>query len=305
MDNPPPVQFEKVSLIGVGLLGGSLGMALRRRKLAREVWGLVRREASLAECLEQGAADFTTLEPAHAVRDADLVVLCTPVGQMRGLLEKCLPHFASGVLVTDVGSVKATLVAELESPVRDAGGVFVGSHPMAGSEQTGVAHAQAELFDGAACVVTPTPDTPPSAVERVEELWRSVGGRPVRLDPAVHDELVSRASHLPHLVAATLVREVLRSDLPPEQVMLCATGFRDSTRVASGSVEMWRDIALHNAVWLDRVLGEFSDRLSTLRESIRSGDGAAVAEFLSHSKALRDAWYERAFGAERPSDGKS
>ncbi|MCP5524856.1 MAG: prephenate dehydrogenase/arogenate dehydrogenase family protein [Verrucomicrobiales bacterium] len=297
------MHFGKVSLIGVGLLGGSLGMALRRRRLADEVWGLVRREASLAECLEQGAADFTTLNPEHAVRDADLVVLCTPVGQMSGLLERCLPSLAPGALVTDVGSVKARLVACLEEPTRRAGGVFVGSHPMAGSEHTGVVHGRADLFEGAVCVVTPTDDTPAEAVEQVEALWQAVGGRPLRLAPAAHDELVSRASHLPHLVAGALVQEVLRADLPPEQALLCATGFRDTTRVASGSVEMWRDIALQNATCLDRVLGDFAERLARLRTAIRDGDGSAIRDFLGRSKELRDAWQQQAPGRTRFPEG--
>jgi prephenate dehydrogenase len=304
LENPRLVQFEKVSLIGVGLLGGSLGMALRQRGIAREVWGLVRREASLAECLEVGAADYTTLRPEAAVREADLIVLCTPVGRMRGLLEQCLPFLAPGALVTDVGSVKAGVVSELEPPTREAGGVFVGSHPMAGAEQTGVAHGRADLFEGAACVITPTPDTPADAVVRLEAFWRAVGGRPMRLAPEVHDELVSRASHLPHLVAAALVQEVLRPDLPPEQAGLCATGFRDATRIASGSVEMWRDIALQNAACLERVLGEFGDRLARLRQAIRDRDEAAIRGFLDQSKTWRDAWQERAFTPARfPEEG--
>ena len=300
LDNPPPVHFEKVSLIGVGLLGGSLGMALRRRQLAREVWGLVRREAGLTECLEAGAADFTTLKVEHAVRDADLVVLCTPVGQMRALLESCLPYLAPGTLVTDVGSVKGTLVAGLEAPVRKAGGVFVGSHPIAGSERTGVAHGREDLFEDAVCVVTPTPDTPADAVHRVEELWRSVGARPLRLDPGVHDELLSRASHLPHLVAAALVQAVLRPGLPPEQALLCATGFRDTTRVASGSVEMWRDIVVQNRDCLARVLAEFVESLNAVRRAIEAGDVAAIEQFLEIAKNQRDAWQGRTPGKDLP-----
>ncbi len=296
MDNQRPLRFQKVSLVGVGLLGGSLGRALRVRKLADHVAGWVRREASVTESVARGAVDSATRDPAAAVRDADLVVLCTPIGQMRALTERFLPFLSPGALVTDVGSAKAALVAELEAPVAAAGGVFVGSHPMAGSEQTGVAHADPALFEGAVCVVTPTERVPETAVRRVEDLWRAVGARPVRLSPAQHDELVSRSSHLPHLLAAALVRTVLREELPPEQGRLCATGFRDTTRVASGSVAMWRDIVQQNRACLERVLAEFADGLEELRAAVRADDPAAIERFLADAKTRRDRWL-----AEHPS----
>jgi prephenate dehydrogenase len=203
------VRWKKISLIGVGLLGGSLGLALKKRRLAHSVVGFVRRAASIAECKRAGAVDHATLDLMEAAEGADLVVLCTPIAQMRPLVERMLPALKRGVIVTDVGSVKARVVTDVESLVSRAGAHFVGSHPMAGAEKTGVSAARADLFADAVCVVTPSAKSNPAAVRKVEQLWKSVGGRLLRLTPGTHDELVSRSSHLPHVVAAGLANLVL------------------------------------------------------------------------------------------------
>lgn len=285
------MSYQKVALVGVGLLGGSLGLAMRQRHLANRVEGYVRRAEVAEACLQKGAVDSASLDLARVVEGADLVVLCTPLGQMRNLAERLRPSLKPGALVTDVGSVKAGVVKELEPLIAAAGAHFVGSHPMTGSERMGVANARADLFENAVCVITPSRKASPEAVKRVKELWRSVGGRTLRLAPEAHDELVSRSSHLPHIVAAELANYVLSPALPKEQALLCATGFRDTTRIASGSPEMWRDIALANRDHISRVLGVFIEDLQELQHALEVGDDAALAEFFENAKQRRDAWY--------------
>ncbi|MBM3848866.1 MAG: prephenate dehydrogenase/arogenate dehydrogenase family protein [Verrucomicrobia bacterium] len=285
------MHFRKVTLVGVGLLGGSLGLALKRRGLADEVQGFVRRSSSVAECLALGVVDRCSRNLAEAVADADLVVLCSPVGQMATLFREMSRHLAPDCVVTDVGSVKSAPVAEIE-PLAGAAGVrFVGSHPMAGAEKSGPAHARADLFDGAVCALTPTTASDPAAVDLIRRMWEAVGARVLPMNPVLHDDLVARSSHLPHVVAAGLANYVLSPAHPREQAELCAGGFRDTTRVASGSPELWRDIALANRRHLSRVLGVFIEDLSEFRLALDAGDATAVEEFFRQAKARRDQRY--------------
>lgn len=284
------MRWRKVAILGVGLLGGSLGKALRRRGLAVEVAGYVRREQTRREALDAGAVDVAGLELSPVVAGADLVVLCTPVAQMSHLIGELTPLLSSGALVTDVGSVKAAVVAAAEEPIARAGAAFVGSHPMAGSERTGVLASREDLFCGAVTVVTPTPASDPAQVTRVEELWRSVGSRVLTLTAERHDELVARSSHLPHLVAVSLASYVLGPGHGPEQGLLCASGFRDTTRVASGSPEMWRDIALANREAILAALDGFGNSLATLRSAVERGDAAALESILATTRERRERW---------------
>jgi prephenate dehydrogenase len=284
------VHWKKVTLVGVGLLGGSLGLALRQRQLADSVTGFVRRRASLKECRKVEAVDFATLDLGEAVRGAELVVLCTPIAQMQPLAEEMLPCLEPGAIVTDVGSVKQSVVRALSSLVAKANGHFVGSHPMAGSEKTGVTAARADLFTGAVCVVTPNRHSNQAAVLRVAGLWKSVGSKVLQMTPAAHDQLVSRSSHLPHVVAAQLANLVLGPGATKEQALLCANGFRDSTRIASSSPEMWRDIALANRKHLLSALDNFTAGLTIFKQILRKGDPAAVSRFFEKAKARRDGW---------------
>jgi prephenate dehydrogenase len=200
------------------------------------------------------------------------------------------PRFKPGVLVTDVGSVKGGVVGDLEPLVTAAGGHFVGSHPMAGAEKAGPGAARADLFDGAICVLTPTPRSSPTALRRLEDFWRAVGAAPLRLSPEAHDDLVSRSSHLPHVIAAGLVNYVLSPIHPRRQAQLCASGFRDTTRVASGPPDLWRDIVLANRTNLARVLGVFIADLEEFKHALDTGDTAAVQDYLESAKRRRDAW---------------
>lgn len=287
---PPPVQFQKITIVGVGLLGGSIGLAVRRGRLAREVAGFVRRPASLKDCERAGAVDYATTDLLAAVSNADLVILCTPLAQMRSLAKQILPALKRGAIVTDVGSVKAGVVRELESLIAKSGAHFIGSHPMAGGEKMGVRAARADLYGKAVCVVTPTRQSNPAAVRKLEKFWKSLGARTLRLDAAQHDLIVSRTSHLPHVVAAALAGLVLDPKHPKSQIGLCATGFRDTTRIASGSPEMWRDIALANRKNLVKSVDAFAGELKNFQSALKKGDAQAVERFFAVAKERRDDW---------------
>ena len=289
------VRLRKITIIGVGLLGGSIGLAAKRRKLVPRggVAGFVRRTASLKDCEKAGAVDFATTDLLAAVWDADLVVLCTPLAQMRSRVREMLPALKRGATVTDVGSVKASVVRELEPLINRAGAHFVGSHPMAGAEKTGVGAAGADLFVNAICVVTPSKKTNPAAVRRVQRFWKALGARTLRLAPEQHDLLVSRSSHLPHVLAATLAGYVLKPAHPKPQAALCANGFRDTTRIASGSPEMWRDIALANRQHLAKALTGYIAELHRFQTWLAKADGKAITRFFETAKTRRDHWRAR------------
>lgn len=284
------MHFRKITIIGVGLLGGSIGLAVKRRKLARLTAGFVRRRASLKDCERAGAVDFATTDLHAAVWDADLVILCTPLAQMRSRVRELLPALKRGAIVTDVGSVKASVVRDLESLIQKSGAHFVGSHPMAGAEKTGVAAARADLFDGTVCIVTPTRKTNQPALKKVQQFWTAIGSRVLKLKPESHDALVSRSSHLPHVVAATLASHVLNPANPKQQAALCANGFRDTTRIASGSPEMWRDIALANRRNLAKSLQAFITDLEKIERLVKRGGAKAVMKLFETAKQRRDDW---------------
>ncbi|MDB6029593.1 MAG: Prephenate dehydrogenase [Verrucomicrobiales bacterium] len=284
------MHFQKITLVGVGLLGGSLGLAVKQRKLAASISGYVRRTASIAECEKFAVVDSATRDIKAAVADADLIVLCTPLSRMGELAEDMLPALKPGAIVTDVGSVKTTVVAELEPLITGAGAHFIGSHPMCGGEKMGVSAARADLFQNSVCVVTPGSKVNPKALASIETFWRALEMRVLTMSPENHDELVSRSSHLPHVVAAELANYVLSPVHPKEQAALCANGFRDTTRIASGSPEMWRDIALANRKNLARVLGVFIEDLQEFRHALDSGNVGAIEEFFQKAKERRDDW---------------
>lgn len=286
----PPVEFRKVTIAGVGLLGGSLGLALKQRGLARHICGYVRRERAIDECIAAGAVDTATCDLQEAVTGADLVVLCTPVGQMPGLFKAMRNWLRHGCLLTDVGSVKRDVVTPIERLATRSGVEFVGSHPMTGSEKTGVGAARADLFVGALCVVTSTRKTNAASFKRIEALWHAVGSQVLRMSPREHDQLVSRSSHLPYLLAAQLANNVLNPSLPALQSRLCAGAFRDMTRIAAGSPEMWRDICLANGDFLCDAVDDFINGLEAVRQAIRNGKGESVVSAFEQARSRREAW---------------
>ena len=284
------MSLDKLTIVGAGLLGGSLGLAAKERSLAKRVTALVRRQESVSECQALGVADEVTLDEAEAIAAADVVVLCTPVASMAGLAKRWLSHLKNGALVTDVGSTKRQLVDELTPLTASVGAHFVGSHPMAGSAQAGPSAARADLFDGAVCVITPTRDTDAGALHAVNDFWESLGSEPVEMSADEHDQLVARCSHLPHLLASALAKRVLDPSHGELQQQLCATGFRDMSRLASGSPVMWRDIVRSNRDAILTVLDEFSVELKQLRALVSEDSGGAIEKWLDEAKRARDGW---------------
>ena len=283
----PSVESPKITLIGVGLLGGSVGLAAKKRGVAGCVAGLVRRSESIDECLAIGAVDEATQDLAEAVEGASLVVLCTPVGGMKDMANQIKPHLSPEAVVTDVGSVKASVVQGVE-PILPR---FVGSHPLCGSEKTGVAHADADLFEGATCAVTPTEQSDAEAVVKVNEFWDVLGAKVVNLTTEAHDNIVARTSHLPHVVASALVNAILGKPGAGESDFI-GTGFTDTTRLASGSPMMWRDIALTNSEAIQKAINDLQLELSELKNALAAQDGAALENFFKEWKILRDQWLE-------------
>jgi prephenate dehydrogenase len=284
------VQFQKITIIGVGLLGGSIGLAARKNRVAGEIAGFVRSKKSVADCEKFGATDFATTDLLAAVSNSDLIILCTPPAQMTALAKQFLPALKRGAIVTDVGSVKAEIVRGLEFLTQKSGAHFIGGHPMAGAEKTGVAAARENLFENAVCVLTPTKKTNSAALKKMEQFWKSLGARVLKMDAAQHDLLASRTSHLPHVVAATLANLVLNPVNPKMQPQLCANGFRDTTRIASGSPEMWRDIALANRKNVSQSVDAFVAELKNFQAALKKSDGKAVEKFFATAKARRDNW---------------
>jgi prephenate dehydrogenase len=273
--------FKKVAIVGVGLLGGSLGLALKRRRLAKTVVGIGWRASTLRRAKRIGAVDGWTLDIAEGVDGADLVVFATRVGLIAELVRKARKHFSEGVLVTDVGSTKAEIVRSLEKNLPKAAR-FVGSHPIAGSERRGVEAASKNLFWGAVCAVTPTSRTDAAALKKIERLWRALGMRVVRLSPEKHDRALAFSSHLPHLAAAALV-----AALPKEAVPFAATGFRDTTRVAGGDPGIWVDVALSNRKALRKALAAYRGRLAALESALRKKDAGFLRRFLENAQSGR------------------
>jgi prephenate dehydrogenase len=284
------MRWNKISVIGMGLLGGSLALAIKQKQLALTIHAYVRRDASILEGQKMALADLITRDLGQAVLEADLIVLCTPLSQMRALATEMRPFLKPGAVVTDVGSAKGTIVQELEPIIQTAKAWFVGSHPMAGSEKMGLAAARADLFHNAICLVTPGTSASAEAICAVQNFWKGIGAWPIRMTPEMHDDLVSRSSHLPHVVAAELANYVLSPAHPKEQALVCANGFRDTTRIASGSPEMWRDIALANRKNLGRVLGVFIEDLQEFQLALERGDATAIEEFFAKAKQRRDQW---------------
>lgn len=272
---------QRVAIFGPGLLGGSLALALRERNLAQAISIYARKPESVPEVKASGVADLISNNPAEVVRGADLVVLCVPVGVMKSLIEAALPGLDPQAIVTDVGSVKAPVVADLE-PLLQGKARWIGSHPMAGSEQAGFSAARSNLFAAAVTIVTPTVQTHSETIAQVENFWKNLGSRTVRFDPETHDRLVAQISHLPHLVAAALVRSVCDQSLS-----IIGNGFRDTTRIASGPAELWTEILLSNRKAVAESLDQLISLLQTTREQLAKNDEKGLHDLLAHANHIR------------------
>lgn len=273
--------FQHLGIFGVGLLGGSLGLALKNLFPSIRIVGIGRSKERLQTALNRGAIDEFTCDPASISPRLDALVLCTPVRMVPTALQAALPALESNAIVTDVGSTKATLVRECESIV-EGRGHFVGSHPMAGSHKTGVEAARADLFHNKICVVTRTERSHPPALETVIALWRVVGMRIVQLNPAEHDRLTAFSSHLPHLIASALCHAAKSQGKEIDPVL--GNGFRDTTRIAQGDPAMWVDICLENREAIRVSLLSFQQILKDLYDRIDSADEAAIRDFLEQAQ---------------------
>jgi prephenate dehydrogenase len=280
-------RFNTVAIIGVGLLGGSIGLALRKRKLAKTVVGIGRRKASLVKALSRRCVHKTTTSLAKGVAGAELIIVCTPVETVAQYAAEAARACAPGAIITDVGSTKGKIVRDADAELARLTKkrvTFVGSHPLAGSEKTGCEAAQAELFKDRVVIVTPTTKTDPGAVEKVGLLWKLLGGKVLQMPPDDHDAVLARTSHLPHLIAS-----VLAASTPGGLVSITGAGWRDTTRIAAGDPELWRQILLANAGHTLSALDDFERVLSWFRSALQAGDGQALAELLQHGKVRRDA----------------
>lgn len=276
--------FEKVCIAGIGLIGGSFGLALREKGLARRVVGLARREETCTAALKLGAVDEATTDFAVAVRDADLIFLASPVGQIKPLCEQFAPLLKDGAIVTDAGSTKAGIVGDCEK-IFAGKATFIGGHPMAGSERTGVENASASLFEKAVWILTPTAATPTAAVNKMVQLVEALGARPLILGADQHDNLLAVTSHLPHITAAALVH--LFTQTPDIAKHLVAGGWRDSTRIAAGSPEMWRDICLANAPEIIKSTDEMIAQLTEFRDMVQRPDGEKLKCWFEEAARVR------------------
>lgn len=319
--------MKKLAIIGLGLMGGSLGLAVKQRRLAETVCGYARREENRRSALERGVVDSVFDSPEAAVRDADFVVFCVPVLAIARLASGCKAHFSSNCVVTDVGSTKANLVSELSLLFKDIPATFVGSHPIAGSERSGLDAARADLYEGSVVIVTATAEESVvsgqlsvakkedierrsldgelfsngqrttdngqhDAVARVAEFWEGLGAEVVVMDPVEHDRIIARTSHLPHLIAAMLVSSVHR-DGGDQIKKFCGTGFRDTTRVAGGSEEIWHDIVRSNRSCVSRELDEFREVFDRVKAMIDKGDFDGLRRFLAESRRFRQGFSGR------------
>lgn len=273
--------FGRVAIVGLGLLGGSVGLAVRARGVAREVVGVGRSPESQAAALRVGAVE-SVAAGASALQGADLVVLATPVSAMAPTLARLAPALAAGALVTDVGSVKTPLVDVLPG-LLPAGVSYVGAHPMAGSHDRGAGHARADLFEGAACIVTPTRDSDGAAVARIEAFWAALGCRVVRRDPAVHDAEVAWVSHAPHVLAFAFARALEASPAAAREV--AGPGFRDFTRIARSDAELWSEILVANRKAIARPLQETARRLDELARALERGSEEELEKFIATARS--------------------
>lgn len=286
-----PVHFKQVAIVGVGLIGGSLGMILRRRALADQVVGIGRRVENLKTAVALGAIDRYVADPQEGVRGADLVVLATPVDTYERHLQEWAHCLTPGAIVSDVGSVKGVLVERSEA-IMPAGVHFVGAHPIAGKEKTGVAAGSDQLFKGARCILTPTIRTDVTALGKVRQLWEETGSIMLTMDPHLHDQILGAVSHLPHVAAFALMNALseLRDQALPSLDLAAHSGggLRDTTRIAASSPEMWRDIFLWNRENVVSYIDRYTRALEELKRLIQVGDAAGIEKAIERAKGERE-----------------
>jgi prephenate dehydrogenase len=284
----PAPEFGRIAILGLGLIGGSLALALKQRGAVGEVVGWGHREASLRLGAQLGVIDRYSLDLAAAVKGADVVVIATPTLTAETMLERLAPLLDAGTLITDVASVKGNLLRAAQRVFGAAPPQLVLAHPIAGSEQSGVAAARADLFVAHRVILTPVETTAAAALRRIRALWALTGAEVVEMSVAQHDAVLAATSHLPHMLAYTLVDALAGDTRGGDIFRFAAGGFRDFTRIASSDPQMWHDIALANREALLAAIDRFGDHLADLRAAIDRGDGATIMATFQRAKAARD-----------------
>lgn len=280
--------IERLCVIGVGLIGGSLAKDLRRLRLCAEVVGCGRTRRNLERARALGIVDRYALDPAEAVRGADAVILAVPLGAMTDVMKAMRPGLAEETVVSDVGSAKRSVIASAREAFGGVPGNFVPAHPIAGTEHSGVEAALDRLYEGRRVILTPVAETLPEATRRVRGMWQAVGAEVIEMDAEHHDEVLAATSHLPHMLAYTLVDMLGRMEERVEMFRYAAGGFRDFTRIASSDPQMWHDICLANRDALLAALAHFQTDLASAIEAVRGGDGETMKALFERAKALRD-----------------
>ncbi|MGC2063784.1 MAG: prephenate dehydrogenase/arogenate dehydrogenase family protein [Thermodesulfovibrionales bacterium] len=277
--------FHRIAILGVGLIGASFGLAARKKGLCQEISGYGRSMDSLEQAKNKGAIDSFSDDPVLACRDADLIMLSTPVGSFKNLVVQISGSLKKGAIVTDAGSVKGDLVYSLEAMMPD-GVRYIGAHPIAGSELSGAAAAYDSLFSGARCIITPTKKSDPEALKKIKDFWLKLEAVVVEMAPETHDRVYAAVSHLPHLVAYTMVNTV--ADIDGSYLPLAGQGFRDMTRIAGSSPELWRDICLMNRKNLIGMISVFQKNLDSLSSYLTAEEEGLLEKEFRKARELRE-----------------
>lgn len=299
------VIYDKVALIGLGLIASSMCHAMRRAGLAQQIVGYARSPETRATAREIGLCDLVTDTAAAAVADADLVVLCVPVGAMEAVAREIGPHLKQGATLSDVGSVKRAVI-DAVAPFVPQGVHFIPAHPLAGTEHSGPRSGFAELFDNRFCILVPVAGSDPAAVARLADLWRGMGSNVDEMDADHHDLVLAVTSHTPHLIAYTMVgvADELRRVTDSEVIKYSAAGFRDFTRIAASDPTMWRDVFLHNKEATLDILGRFTEELFALQRAIRLGDGDHLHAYFTRTRSIRRSIIEAGQDTDAPDFGR-
>jgi prephenate dehydrogenase len=284
--------IQKLAIIGVGLIGGSMPRALREEGVVQEVVGCGRGRANLERAVELGVIDHYTHEVSRAVEGADFIVLAVPLGAMHQTLKDLKEHLADDAVLTDVGSVKGSVVEDAIQVFGAMPGFFVPGHPIAGTERSGVEASFPELFRNRRVILTPTPETSEDSLARVERVWKHCGAQVISMDVQHHDEVLAATSHLPHMLAYALVDSLARLKENDEIFRYAAGGFRDFTRIASSNPSMWRDICFANREALGEMLIRFSADLQALAKALEASDGDALMEIFERARSARDRYVD-------------
>ncbi len=292
MSPTPDGRIERLAILGVGLIGGSLASALRARGAVGHVVGCGRDPDNLRRAVELGVIDEYTHDPLEAVRGADVVVVAVTLGATGGILARIAPGLGPDTLVTDVGSAKCCVIDAAREHLPDCSR-FIAGHPIAGGEKSGVEAANARLYERHRVILTPLPENRPSALAAIRRMWETVGAEVTEMEPALHDQVLAATSHLPHLLAFALVDCLVDLDSPVDVFDYAAGGFRDFTRIASSNPAMWRDISLANRSALLAVCTRFEHTLAALRRQLETGDAAALEAEFARAKAARDAFLQK------------